>query len=74
MEQGGEEGEQVLPELAGPHSLPQLHLPPHTLQAVLPLAVQALGDTAGYNFVIYQARESSLVPAGFLSAQFLQSL
>ena len=32
------------------------------------------GRRGGGNLFIYQARESSLVPSGFLTAQFLQKL
>ena len=46
------------------------------------LRVNTQHENAGYeqkllahnNLLIYQARESSLVPAGFLTAQFLQKL
>ena len=36
------------------------------------LTVGLPGCTTQGNWFIYQARESSLVPAGFLTAQFLQ--
>ena len=36
--------------------------------------IALMAELANYNLFIYQARESSLVPVGFLKAQFLQKL
>ena len=41
---------------------------------ILPYMGQLLAPAEGFNLFIYQARESSLVPAGFLTALFLQKM
>ena len=41
---------------------------------ILPYMGQLLAPAEGFNLFSYQARESSLVPAGFLTALFLQKM